>query len=138
MLVAQGQQYNIGERPTVVLYTYTNRHVGTPKPGSSRSPNLIKGINVEFWWCTAVLVRSSSGGDICSTPSKPSSTSVYELDILPWKHINYHGEGPQAIYFGADLDPRRPYHKTSGLENSALPCPRQAAEEQHYKGRRIP
>ena len=24
-----GQQYNIGEKPTVILYTYINRHAGT-------------------------------------------------------------------------------------------------------------
>ena len=29
--VTQGQQYNIGEKPTVTLYTYINHHVGTPK-----------------------------------------------------------------------------------------------------------
>ena len=26
-VVSQGQQYNIGERLAVLLYTYTNRHV---------------------------------------------------------------------------------------------------------------
>ena len=26
-----GQQYNIGEKATVTLYTYINHHVGTPK-----------------------------------------------------------------------------------------------------------
>ena len=30
MVVKLGQQYNIGEKPTVVLYTYINRHAGTP------------------------------------------------------------------------------------------------------------
>ena len=25
------RQYNIGEKPTVTLYTYINHHVGTPK-----------------------------------------------------------------------------------------------------------
>ena len=28
---SQGQKYNIGEKPTVTLYTYINHHVGTPK-----------------------------------------------------------------------------------------------------------
>ena len=30
---SMGQQYNIGEKPTVILYTYyyINHHVGTPK-----------------------------------------------------------------------------------------------------------
>ena len=29
--VKWGQQYNIGEKPTVTLYIYINHHVGTPK-----------------------------------------------------------------------------------------------------------
>ena len=31
MLVTLGQQYNVGEKPTVTLYTYVNRHGGTPE-----------------------------------------------------------------------------------------------------------
>ena len=27
--VTKSQQYNIGEKPTVILYTYINHHVGT-------------------------------------------------------------------------------------------------------------
>ena len=27
----KGQQYNIGEKPTVTLYTYINHHVGLKK-----------------------------------------------------------------------------------------------------------
>ena len=30
MVVTLGQQYNLGEKPTVILYTYINRHAGTP------------------------------------------------------------------------------------------------------------
>ena len=30
MIVTLGQQYNVGEKPTVMLYTYINRHAGTP------------------------------------------------------------------------------------------------------------
>ena len=26
-----GQQYNVGEKPTVILYTYINHHAGTPE-----------------------------------------------------------------------------------------------------------
>ena len=29
MVVTLGQQYNIGEKPTVILYSYINRHAGT-------------------------------------------------------------------------------------------------------------
>ena len=31
MVVTLGQQYNIGEKPTVILYTYINHHAGTPE-----------------------------------------------------------------------------------------------------------
>ena len=31
MVVTLGQQYNVGEKPTVILYTYINRHAETPK-----------------------------------------------------------------------------------------------------------
>ena len=29
MEMTLGQQYNVGEEPTVILYTYINRHAGT-------------------------------------------------------------------------------------------------------------
>ena len=31
MVVTLSQQYDVGEKPTVILYTYINRHAGTPK-----------------------------------------------------------------------------------------------------------
>ena len=30
MVVILGQPYNVGEKSTVILYTYINRHAGTP------------------------------------------------------------------------------------------------------------
>ena len=33
MEITLGQQYNVREKPTVVLYTYINRHAGTPEEG---------------------------------------------------------------------------------------------------------
>ena len=30
MVATLDQQYNVGEKPTVILYTYSNRHAGTP------------------------------------------------------------------------------------------------------------
>ena len=30
MVVTLGQQYNVGEKPTVILYTYINRHAQLP------------------------------------------------------------------------------------------------------------
>ena len=31
MQITLGQQYNVGEKPTVILYIYINRHAGTPE-----------------------------------------------------------------------------------------------------------
>ena len=33
-VITSGRQYNIGEKPSVILYTYINLHAGTPKPKS--------------------------------------------------------------------------------------------------------
>ena len=30
MEITLSQQYNVGEKPTIILYTYINRHAGTP------------------------------------------------------------------------------------------------------------
>ena len=36
-VTTSGRQYNIGEKPSVILYTYINLHAGTPKPQSFSS-----------------------------------------------------------------------------------------------------
>ena len=33
-VTTSGRQYNIGEKPSVILYTYINLHAVTPKPQS--------------------------------------------------------------------------------------------------------
>ena len=35
MVITLGRQYNVGEKPTVILYTYMNRHAGTPTKGKT-------------------------------------------------------------------------------------------------------
>ena len=37
MVITLGQQYNVGEKPTVILYTYINRHAGTPTKGKTNN-----------------------------------------------------------------------------------------------------
>ena len=36
-MVTLGQQYNIGEKPTVIMYTYINRHAGTPDKNKTKT-----------------------------------------------------------------------------------------------------
>ena len=37
MVVTLGQQYNAGEKPTVMLYTYINRPAGTPDKNKTKT-----------------------------------------------------------------------------------------------------
>ena len=41
MEITLGQQYNVGEKPTVILYTYINRHAGTPEKNVKTKQRLI-------------------------------------------------------------------------------------------------
>ena len=40
-VITSGRQYNIGEKPSVILYTYINLHAGTPKPKSFQSKSSV-------------------------------------------------------------------------------------------------
>ena len=41
MVVTLGQQYNIGEKNTVLMYTYINRHAGTPEKSEKKNSNMV-------------------------------------------------------------------------------------------------
>ena len=41
MVVTLGQQYYVGEKPTVILYTYINRHAGTPDKKQKQNRNMV-------------------------------------------------------------------------------------------------
>ena len=43
-----GQQYNVGEKPTVILYTYINRHAGTPEKQKKQTRN---NVDAAIWGC---------------------------------------------------------------------------------------
>ena len=56
--VTLGQLYNVGEKPTVILYTYTliiNRHAGTPDKKQKQNRN-----NVVVHHQTGLLPRSNN------------------------------------------------------------------------------
>ena len=58
MVVTLGQQYNVGEKPTVILCTYIiNRHAGTPKQKKNRKKqlNFITLLGLESDGCQTLL-----------------------------------------------------------------------------------
>ena len=55
MVVLLGQQYNIGEEPTVILYTYyINRHAGTPEKQRKQKHCSISSNMVVMTYCYIV------------------------------------------------------------------------------------
>ena len=64
MVVTLGQQYNIGENPTVVLYSYINRHAGTPE--KQRRQNSTSSNNKEEF-NTIIETRTEDHDDVESS-----------------------------------------------------------------------
>ena len=57
MLATLGQQYNVGEKPAVMLYTYINRHAGTPDKNKTKHfQYIIK--------CGFIIIYSNSAVDL--------------------------------------------------------------------------
>ena len=55
MEITLGQQYNVGEKPTVILYTYINRHAGTPENCCINSTDITLAASVVQVQCTEFL-----------------------------------------------------------------------------------
>ena len=53
-----GQQYNTGEKPTVVLYTYINRHAGTPDKNKTKTCWVHNKIGLKLLY-TVIIVPSA-------------------------------------------------------------------------------
>ena len=55
MEITLGQQYNVGEKPTVILYTYNNRYAGTPENCCIKSTNITLAASLVQVQCTEFL-----------------------------------------------------------------------------------
>ena len=55
MEITLGQQYNVGEKPTVILYTYINRYAGTPENYCIKSTNIPLAASLVQVQCTEFL-----------------------------------------------------------------------------------
>ena len=56
MVVTLGQQYNVGEKPTVILYTYINRHAEPPNIAKHENISAIEPYNndiLNLFWLSA-------------------------------------------------------------------------------------
>ena len=57
-----GQKYNVGEKPTVILYTYINRHAGTPEKQQKKQNNVVVCMYVCMYvWSSHTAEYGSTG-----------------------------------------------------------------------------
>ena len=55
MEITLDQQYNVGEKPTVILYTYINRYAGTPENCCIKTTNSTLAASLVQVQCTEFL-----------------------------------------------------------------------------------
>ena len=106
MVVPLGQQFHIGEKPTVILYTYINRQTGTPekqrKQKHSSTSNMVVIIycyigcedEVTTWYYSTQLIEVVNTYDLgvvshvqrigCQTEKNVDLTLTDPLRIQPW------------------------------------------------------
>ena len=83
MVVTLGQQYNIGEKPTVILYTYINRHAGTPEKQrrqNSTSSNMV------------VIIYCYIGCDDEVTTTLNENREDHDIDIFITESTRHRGK----------------------------------------------
>ena len=91
MEITLGQQYNVGEKPTVILYTYINRHAGTPG----------KTVKTKQRQCSTpshmvVIIYYYIGYKYKATPMVVTLGQQYKVGEKPtvilYTYINHHAE----------------------------------------------
>ena len=66
--ITWGQQYDVGEKPTVTLYTYINHRVGTPKQNQTcyytvfldYKSSRLRYIIIQYFWTKSSRLRYSN------------------------------------------------------------------------------
>ena len=68
MQITLGQQYNVGEKPTVIMYIYINRHAGTPPTPKRFDKTISQHPPLPDWVDALLKVRSdlslNTGSDV--------------------------------------------------------------------------
>ena len=63
-----GQQYDVGEKPTVILYTYNNRHARTPEKNSkNKTDNVVHPSHmvVIIYYCMGYKFKATTCMYVC-------------------------------------------------------------------------
>ena len=110
MVVTLGQQYNVGEKPIVILYTYINRHARTPdkkqkQKQCSTSSNMV------------VIIYFYIG---CKDKATTWYLNGFPKGIyLPWVYSMMWGRSPLYTYINCHAEPPnielKPYNNNSNI-----------------------
>ena len=106
-VTTSGRQYNIGEKPSVILYTYINLHAETPKPQSFYLRVL--NYSVVLWsytvlreikWYAGFLIKKrvnvTTGYTLVKTPHSRVPTYLQrETDTADWSTPTFTLPGPK-------------------------------------------
>ena len=77
MVVTLGQQYNVGDKPNVILHTYINHHVGTPSRTETK--------DTMSAWIQLNFVTLGLGSDGCQHYTTGISTRLPQYSIIYMK-----------------------------------------------------
>ena len=89
MVVALCQQYNVGEKPTVILYTYVNRHAGTRNKTKteytmSLDNSLICCIGSRIGWVSMKEIFMYFYSFQCGTPQINLASTIESREARKW------------------------------------------------------
>ena len=79
MVVTLGQEYNVGEKPTVILYTYINRHAGTPE--KQRRQNSTSSNMAVIIYC---YIPVGYKDEFTTVAGRPGSSEVPRNPLTRW------------------------------------------------------
>ena len=123
MVVTLGQQYNVGEKPTVKLYTYINRHAG-PLLSNYVIRCSIRGTSLYH-----ILCRSTKSTAVSTAVVGETDITTFTICILlsPIEATARNGKdahNPQSLYtyklFRIQVFPSLPYLKQPSRASLSL------------------
>ena len=93
-VITSGRQYNIREKPSVILYTYINLHAGTPKPHPfnlrvlDSSPNVItSGRQYNIREKPSVILYTYINLHAGTPKPHPFNLRVLDSSIVIWSYM---------------------------------------------------
>ena len=86
-VVTWGQQYNIEEKPTVILYTNINRHVGTPKQNKKQYQTINRALGIQYFWTKSCYFDKGSLQKVIDVKNLKFTTCPLRLNLVTYSKV---------------------------------------------------